>query len=143
MSEGRLDMPRDGVAMVGVFIVTIVTGLCGLEAYLLALTLAFLGAGITFIWAQGTNGWSLCGVGLALLLTASIIFLLSFEKIGFFAIVFLMISVWSADTCAYLVGRSVGGAKLWPSGFSEENLVWFRGCPCGSCTGYYLGVLLG
>ena len=41
---------------------------------------------------------------------------------GFAAVVYLFLVVWSADTMAYVVGRVIGGPKLWPS--ISPNKTW-------------------
>jgi phosphatidate cytidylyltransferase len=46
---------------------------------------------------------------------------------GFAAIIFLFLIVWSTDTMAFIVGRSVGGPKLWPAVSPNKTWAGFLG----------------
>ena len=41
---------------------------------------------------------------------------------GIAAIIWVMLTVWSADTLAYFAGRIIGGPKLAPRHFAQEDL---------------------
>lgn len=41
---------------------------------------------------------------------------------GFVAVIFIFVVVWSTDTMAFVAGRTIGGAKLWPS--ISPNKTW-------------------
>jgi phosphatidate cytidylyltransferase len=42
--------------------------------------------------------------------------------LGFVAFVFLAVTVWATDTCAFAVGRAIGGPLLWPQ--VSPNKTW-------------------
>ncbi len=42
--------------------------------------------------------------------------------LGFVAFVFLALTVWATDTCAFAVGRAIGGPLLWPQ--VSPNKTW-------------------
>ena len=44
-------------------------------------------------------------------------------EFGFAAFLFLAVTVWATDTCAFAVGRAIGGPLLWPTGEPEQDLV--------------------
>ena len=52
----------------------------------------------------------------------AMLWLRSDESYGFLAVIFVFLIVWSTDTMAYVAGRSIGGAKLWPS--VSPNKTW-------------------
>jgi phosphatidate cytidylyltransferase len=58
--------------------------------------------------------WSAAGVYYAGLPAVALVWLRADEKYGWAAILFLFIIVWTTDTAAYAVGRTIGGPKLAP-----------------------------
>lgn len=55
---------------------------------------------------------------------------------GLTAVLLIFSVVWAADTAAYVAGKSVGGAKLWPS--ISPNKTW-----AGSCSGLLASGVVG
>jgi phosphatidate cytidylyltransferase len=49
------------------------------------------------------------------------------DTYGFLAVFFLFLIVWSTDTMAYVAGRTIGGAKLWPSVSPNKTWAGFLG----------------
>lgn len=63
---------------------------------------------------------------------------------GFYAILYLFLVVWSADTGAFFTGRLIGGPKLAPS--ISPNKTWsglFGGAFAACCAGALFGIWLG
>jgi phosphatidate cytidylyltransferase len=89
-----LDRPRDVVACVG-----------------LGMVLAGVLAGTRVAAAV----WAAIGVALIGLPTIALVWLRSVPELGLSLVLWLLIVVWSTDTAAYLVGRSIGGLRLAPS----------------------------
>jgi phosphatidate cytidylyltransferase len=59
--------------------------------------------------------WAGIGVALVALPAVALVWLRSIPEVGLDLVLWLLIVVWSTDTAAYLVGRSVGGPRLAPS----------------------------
>jgi phosphatidate cytidylyltransferase len=59
--------------------------------------------------------WIAAGVVYAAVAGVAPILLRGSQDFGFVAIVFLFAVVWTTDIAGYVVGRLVGGAKLWPA----------------------------
>jgi phosphatidate cytidylyltransferase len=105
----------------------------GLVMAVLALGAAWLGGAIFLAfwavaaalilweWVNLTAGasqrgvWVLAGVLYAGAAFAAPVVLRGDAQLGFVAIIFLFAVVWSTDILGYLVGRFVGGPKLWPA----------------------------
>ena len=77
-----------------------------------AVVIVVVGAGIVMAFAR--SEWLAKGVVLAGQLTFCLITLRRDPDYGFAAVVVLLAAVWATDSFAYLVGRTVGGPKLWP-----------------------------
>jgi phosphatidate cytidylyltransferase len=92
-----LDRPRDAVACVG-----------------LGMVLAGVLAGTRVAAAV----WAAIGVALIGLPTIALVWLRSVPELGLSLVLWLLIVVWSTDTAAYLVGRSIGGLRKTWSGLS-------------------------
>lgn len=58
--------------------------------------------------------WSAAGVYYAGLPAVALVWLRTDESYGWFAILFLFITVWTTDSAAYATGRLIGGPKLAP-----------------------------
>jgi phosphatidate cytidylyltransferase len=52
----------------------------------------------------------------------SLLWIRSDEPYGFAAILFILLCVWTTDTFAYIGGRLIGGARLWPR--LSPNKTW-------------------
>lgn len=76
---------------------------------------------ILWEWVGLTSGspqralWIAAGVLYAAIAFAAPVLLRQDAQFGFMAIVLLFAVVWSTDILGYVVGRLVGGAKLWPA----------------------------
>ena len=92
-----------------------VAGLClalgRLEASLVVLTLGLvaLGAG-----TAERRIWAIAGFGYAAVAELASILLLLDPKMGFTALMFVLLIVWATDIGGYFAGRGIGGPKLWP-----------------------------
>ncbi|MDX2258082.1 MAG: phosphatidate cytidylyltransferase [Hyphomicrobiaceae bacterium] len=89
----------------------------------LALVIIVVMAGLLTVMNYGRGG-RLSGAGVLYTGLPAVILLTMrhSEAYGFFAVLFILLVVWSADTAAYAGGRAVGGAKLWPS--ISPNKTW-------------------
>ncbi len=85
--------------------------------------LVLVGAVLVGVLAGGeTATMSALGVPYTGLPAISLVWLHADPAWGLAAILFLLLVVWSTDTCAYLAGRSLGGPKLWPQ--VSPNKTW-------------------
>lgn len=115
---GRMVHGTDANNVIAVLIITAAlagilaaTGLVGLG--LLALP---IGAILATLLSLGRNSvFSALGVFYAGIPAVSLIWLRSDPFYGLKAVIFLLLVVIAADTGAFLAGRLIGGAKLWPS----------------------------
>lgn len=82
-----------------------VSPLAGLAATLLAAVLALLLA---------RSRWLGTGAIYAGLFGTALVSIRRDQIGGLDAVVVLLVAVWASDSCAYFVGRSLGGPKLWP-----------------------------
>ncbi len=62
-------------------------------------------------WRQA---WLIGGIAYVALPCVSVVWLRQTPEAGFAVLVWLMMTVWATDICAYAVGRSMGGPKLAP-----------------------------
>jgi phosphatidate cytidylyltransferase len=94
---------------------TLLTALGQPDGGLLCVVAAALAAGL-IAWMRGLAAvWTSIGVALVGLPAVALLWLRSLPEIGLSALVWLLIVVWATDSAAYLVGRTVGGARLAPS----------------------------
>lgn len=63
---------------------------------------------------SGSRVWDGAGALYASVLVLAPVALRQSPSLGLVAIVWLFAVVWAADICAYFVGRTFGGPKLWP-----------------------------
>ncbi len=80
---------------------------------------AALLAALTFSRRPILSSIGVLYVGLA---AVAMVWLRSEDRYGFAVVVFLFLIVWTTDSMAFAVGRSVGGAKLWPT--ISPNKTW-------------------
>jgi phosphatidate cytidylyltransferase len=89
----------------------------------LALTTLAVGAAVIVPLEFGERALaSAIGVGYVGLPAVALVGLRCDEPFGEFAIIFVFVVVWLTDTCAYAVGRLIGGPKLWPR--VSPNKTW-------------------
>jgi phosphatidate cytidylyltransferase len=122
---GRLVHGADGGIVTAVLMVT-----AGLAAVLAALGFGGLGllalpigAILATLLSLGRNSlFSALGAFYAGLPAVALIWLRADPYLGLLAVIFLIAIVVAADTAAFLAGRLVGGAKLWPR--VSPNKTW-------------------
>ena len=93
----------------GVAVAIIVAAATSLTLGLGLVGLAIVGAAIT-----GGGVWRPAGVAYAAALGFGLLALRFAPQFGFAAIIVLFATVWASDTGAFVVGRTIGGPKLWP-----------------------------
>ncbi len=89
----------------------------------LAFLLFWAGAGGLVLWewigitarAQRNWSWIAAGVAYAGIAVAAPVILRGDADFGFIVTIFLFAIVWSTDVLGYVVGRLIGGPKLWPA----------------------------
>ncbi len=72
--------------------------------------------------AQGRGSWAAGGVVYAGIAFLGPALLRRDIQLGFLAFLFVAVTVWMTDICAYLVGRTIGGPLLWPR--VSPNKTW-------------------
>ncbi|MGO9170968.1 MAG: phosphatidate cytidylyltransferase [Rhodomicrobium sp.] len=88
--------------------------------------------------------WTAAGVYYAGLPAISLIAIRQDPEYGFYAILYLFVVVWSADTGAFFTGRLLGGPKLAPS--ISPNKTWaglIGGAAAACCAGAFFALWLG
>lgn len=105
----------------------------------LALTLAGVVILAVFGAVRGAGQWDAAGLAYASLSGFALAHLRGGDQAGFLAILFLFAVVWTTDTLAYFVGRSVGGPKLAPA--ISPGKTW-SGAAGGTVAGVVAGVLV-
>jgi phosphatidate cytidylyltransferase len=96
---------------------------------LIIVGLAIVAAALTM------STWRPVGVAYAATLGASLL-LLRLAPDGLSAVLIVLAVVWATDTGAYVAGKLIGGAKLWPA--VSPNKTW-----AGAAGGLVAGVLAG
>jgi phosphatidate cytidylyltransferase len=87
--------------------------LAGLGEPALGIVVALIGA--LFALAILRSAWLAAGIVYAAALGIGLTSLLGDAAFGLQSVAFVLAVVWASDTGAYLVGRTVGGPKLWPA----------------------------
>lgn len=102
------------VVVVGVAALAI-AGLClalgRIEASLVVLMLGLVAVGAV---TPERRIWALAGFGYAATAELASVLLRLDPKMGFTALMFVLLVVWVTDIGGYFAGRSIGGPKLWP-----------------------------
>jgi phosphatidate cytidylyltransferase len=127
-----------------------IAGLLALKCCLVPATGAIVGATGAAFWLHSRAAlatdpwWSAAGVYYAGLPSIVLIAIRQDPSYGFYAILYLFLVVWSADTGAFFTGRLIGGPKLAPS--ISPNKTWsgliggaVSACCAGSLFAYWLG----
>lgn len=107
-----------------------------------AVLVAVCGAGIAGLVLK--SGWAAAGVVYAAALGIALEGLRSDPAAGLEAVFFVLAAVWGADTGAYLVGRGIGGPKLWPR--VSPNKTWsgfIGGTLVGAAAGLSVAAIAG
>jgi phosphatidate cytidylyltransferase len=125
---GRLVHGGEGDVVIAVQIATVALAavLAALEKVGLGLVILPIGAILALLLSLGHNSlFSALGVFYAGLPAVALIWLRADITFGLQAVVFLILIVVASDTAGFVVGRLVGGAKLWPR--LSPNKTW-AGC---------------
>jgi phosphatidate cytidylyltransferase len=125
---GRLVHGGEGDVVIAVQIATVALAavLAALEKVGLGLLILPIGAILALLLSLGRNSlFSALGVFYAGLPAVALIWLRADTALGLLAVVFLILIVVASDTAGFVVGRLVGGAKLWPR--LSPNKTW-AGC---------------
>ncbi|MFX8327738.1 phosphatidate cytidylyltransferase, partial [Acinetobacter baumannii] len=90
---------------------------------LFALAALSMGAAAV-VWLTSGEGSRLSAIGIFYvgLPAVFLLWLRQDATMGFDAIIFMFLVVWTTDTMAYVSGRLVGGPKLWPR--VSPNKTW-------------------
>jgi len=100
--------------------------LAALEKVGLGLVILAIGAILALVLSLGRHSvFSALGVFYAGLPAVALIWLRGDPTLGLTAVVFLILVVVASDTAGFVVGRLLGGAKLWPR--LSPNKTW-AGC---------------
>lgn len=118
-----------GLGAGGVFLTGIAAGL-GHGLFVLGL-LALTAAAAVFV-AGGTRDRLWAVVGIAYAAVIAVVPILARDSFGLPAILWMFAVVWATDVAAYVVGRGLGGPKLWP-----------RISPRKTWSGFVAGVVAG
>lgn len=103
--------------------VAIAIGLACADYPLLALlALAACGIVVASLTLHDRCLLSAAGVFYVGLPAVAMIWLRANEPLGFAAVIFLFLVVWTTDTMAFAAGRAIGGPKLWPA--ISPNKTW-------------------
>lgn len=116
-------------ALCGVFL-PMETGLAGTSFAVFVLAAA--GAVLAQFQGRPTSIWTYLGVPYAAVPGAALVILRADEYMGLLAILWLLSIVWAADTCAYFVGRLIGGPKLAPVISPKKTWSGLAGAVAGS-----------
>lgn len=105
----------------------------GMTGALIAIAVLCLGsAALAAAEARGGSVWRYLGVAYVSLPLVALVLLRNDPDYGIAAIVFVMLSVWAADTLAYFAGRIIGGPKLAPRISPKKTWAGLGGAVAGS-----------
>ena len=134
----------DELLVVHIIAVLVSCGLVMTEQYIVALLVLLIGPAAKFTFAADRDakglGISLLGVPYIGLPVIALIWLRSDAEYGFYAILYLFITVWTVDVFAYISGRSFGGPKFAPRISPKKTWSGFIG---GVSAGAFAGALFG
>lgn len=118
--------------------------LLNLYDYHAALIAVLLGAAACAFCVPKQSGFAITGVLVAAAAALPIVALRGQGTLGLVAVLYLCAVVWATDIFAYLVGRSVGGPKLWPRVSPNKTRSGaFGGTAAGVLAGVLVGVVAG
>lgn len=98
---------------------------------LLVLVLGIAGAAAL---APQRRGWSAAGFAYAAAAELAAVLVRADARMGFVALIFILLIVWATDIGGYFAGRGLGGPKLWPR--VSPNKTW------AGAVGGFLGSLI-
>ncbi|MBS0244102.1 MAG: phosphatidate cytidylyltransferase, partial [Proteobacteria bacterium] len=118
---GRHDI--DALTVLGALGVMGAVGLATVERPVLAVAALLLASGATALVAKALRrGEEAAGVLYAGFPALALVWLRAVPGHGFELVLFILFIVWATDTGAYVVGRTIGGPKLWPA--VSPNKTW-------------------
>ncbi|MET3659867.1 phosphatidate cytidylyltransferase [Aquamicrobium ahrensii] len=124
-------------ACMAILLIALGFGVSAGSFLLLALAATVIVAALGFV--RGSGSWEAAGVAYASLSGFALAFLRGDDQAGLLAILFLFAVVWTTDTLAYFVGRSLGGPKLAPA--ISPGKTW-SGAVGGTVAGLAAGVIV-
>lgn len=125
------------VMLTGFGALALALGLSGTGHFAAAVVVVVLGAAaINVVAPTGRGVWAGGGLIYAAVLLLAPVLLRRDPQGGFVAILLLFAVVWGTDILGYIVGRAVGGPKLWPR--VSPNKTW-----SGALAGAAAGILIG
>ncbi len=129
-------------AMCGALLVLDV-GMAGALISILVLTV--LSVGLALFEEPGGPKWRYFGVPYVSIPGMALVLLRDDPAFGIHAIVWVMVTVWAADTLAYFAGRIIGGPKLAPKLSPKKTWAGLGGAMAGSAiaailAGLWIGV---
>ncbi len=123
---GRIVRSRDGMDLtfcVHALTIVLIVSAAAIGQYWIAV--GFMLAGALALFAMNVNeetGASVLGAIYVGVPATALILLRNSDPYGLMAVLFVFSVVWAGDTAAFLGGRSIGGAKLYPS--ISPNKTW-------------------
>jgi phosphatidate cytidylyltransferase len=112
---------------------TMLPGETGLAPAIVAIAaLTVVSAAVTRFEGTPFTLWSLAGVPYAGLSAFGLVLLRDGGEFGAWAVLWVMVIVWSADTLAYFAGRLIGGPKLAPRLSPKKTWAGMGGAMAGS-----------
>ena len=112
---------------------TVLPDVGGVEiALLVILGLAFVSGVMVSVARSAASKWSYFGILYVGFPALAFILLRGDPDYGFFAILWIFLIVWSADTLAYFAGRIIGGPKLAPLISPKKTWAGLGGAVAGS-----------
>lgn len=113
----------------------LLAGVClALGRYGLALVVLALGLVAAAVLAPQRRGWSAAGFVYAAAALLGTALVRADSRMGFVALIFILLIVWATDIGGYFAGRGLGGPKLWPR--VSPNKTW------AGAVGGFLGSLV-
>ena len=113
----------DAMLVVHVAALSAATGLAATRQPGLGLLAVLAGMLVVALMRRDRSGLvSAAGVAYTGLPAISLVWLRADEPNGFAAVLLVFLIVWASDTSAFIVGRTVGGPKLWPR--VSPNKTW-------------------
>ncbi len=104
----------------------------GLAAALAAIAVLWIASAALATYQEGAGVWRFLGVPYASIPAIALMLLRNDAEMGALAILWVMVTVWAADTLAYFAGRIIGGPKLAPVLSPKKTWAGLGGAIAGS-----------